>query len=189
MNKPWPQAVSDGAVSGATASIASALALLACGARENRHASAPVNAVSHWVWDEDAVRQNHPSLRFTLLGYLIHHGAAFFWASLYEKFLARPNDSVARTLQKTALTSAVACVVDFKFTPRRFTPGYERLVQEIALSRLQRIRDRHGSRWHREPPRRALARIKSLVRTQECGKAEDGAQTGRPWRRGPIGLR
>ena len=79
------------------------------------------------------MRENDPSVRFTLLGYLIHHGAAFFWASLYEKFLAQPNDSAARTLQKTALTSAVACVVDFKFTPRRFTPGYERRLSKPSL--------------------------------------------------------
>jgi hypothetical protein len=133
MSKPWHQAARDAAVSGAAASIASALALLACGARENRHASAPINAVSHWVWDEDAVRQNRPSVRFTVLGYVIHHGAAVFWASLYEKFLARPDDSAARTLQKTALASAVACVVDFKFTPRRFTPGYERRLSKPSL--------------------------------------------------------
>jgi hypothetical protein len=133
MSKPWSHAARDAAVSGAAASIASALALLACGVRENRHASAPVNAVSHWVWDEKAVRQNRPSLRFTLLGYLIHHGAAMLWASLYEKFLARANDTAARTLQKTALTSAVACIVDFKFTPRRFTPGYERRLSKPSL--------------------------------------------------------
>jgi hypothetical protein len=133
MSEPWRRAARDAAVSGAAASIASTLALLACGARENRHASAPVNAVSHWVWDEDAVRQNRPSLRFTLLGYVIHHGAALFWASLYEKFLARPNDSTARTMQKSALTAAVACVVDFKFTPRRFTPGYERRLSKQSL--------------------------------------------------------
>ena len=47
--------------------------------------------------------------------------------------LARPNDPVARTLRKTALTSAVACVVDFKFTPRRFTPGYERRLSKPSL--------------------------------------------------------
>jgi hypothetical protein len=133
MSKPWHQAARDGAVSGAAASVASALVLLACGAREQRRASAPLNAVSHWIWDEAAVRQNRPSVRFTLLGYVIHHGAAVFWASLYEKFLARPNDSVARTLQKTALSSAVACIVDFKFTPRRFTPGYERRLSKQSL--------------------------------------------------------
>jgi hypothetical protein len=133
MSKPWSQAARDAAVSGAAASIASALALLACGARENGHASAPVNAVSHWVWDEKAVRQNRPSLRFTLLGYGIHHAAALFWATLYEKFLARKNDSPVRTLQKTALSSAVACIVDFKFTPRRLTPGYERRLSKPSL--------------------------------------------------------
>jgi len=133
MRKPWHQAARDGAVSGAAASIASALTLLARGARENRNASAPVNAVSHWVWKEDAVHHDRPSVRFTLLGYVIHHGAAFFWATLYEKFLARSTDSAAQTLQKTALTSAVACIVDFKFTPRRFTPGYERRLSKRSL--------------------------------------------------------
>jgi len=133
MSKPWSHAARDAAVSGAAASIASALVLLACGAREDGHASAPVNAVSHWVWEEQATRQNRPSLRFTALGYVIHHAAALFWASLYEKFLARPDDSAARTLQKTALSSAVACIVDFKFTPRRFTPGYERRLSKPSL--------------------------------------------------------
>jgi hypothetical protein len=133
MSKPWHQAARDGAVSGAAASIASALVLLARGAREERRASAPLNAVSHWIWDEAAVRQNRPSVRFTLLGYVIHHAAAVFWATLYEKFLARPDDSAARTLQKTALSSAVACLVDFKFTPRRFTPGYERRLSKQSL--------------------------------------------------------
>src|SRR5690606_26516485 len=54
--------------SGSYAGIASGLALLAGGVRDCRSAIAPVNAVSHWIWDEKALRQRDGSIRYSVAG-------------------------------------------------------------------------------------------------------------------------
>src|SRR5215210_7436421 len=81
----WKQAVSEGLVAGSAASVASAVALVVAGRRENGHSAAPLNAISHWLWDRPALRQDHPSVRHTLAGYLVHHAAAVFWGILHAR--------------------------------------------------------------------------------------------------------
>jgi hypothetical protein len=123
----WKQVLREGAIAGSLASVASAAALLAAGRRDNGHAAAPVNAISHWVWDRPALLKNRPSLRHTLVGYLVHHGASFFWAILHARAwcLLPEAKKPAAVVAGAAATSAIACVVDYCLTPRRLTPGFE----------------------------------------------------------------
>src|SRR5690606_17252754 len=71
-------------VSGSLASLASTAALAVAGSRDCRNTFAPVNAISHWIWRDKAIRKNRPSLRYTGTGYVIHHMASIFWALLFE---------------------------------------------------------------------------------------------------------
>jgi hypothetical protein len=121
--------------SGSAASAASLLALIVAGRRENNDASAPTNAVSHWVWGSPATRKDGLSVRHTLVGYAIHHLASVFWAIFYEKWFGREDTrkTTAQALGEQAAVAALACFVDFRLTPERLTPGFEKRLSKKSL--------------------------------------------------------
>lgn len=127
MDENWKQALREGAIAGSCASVASAAALLAAGRHNGQHPAAPVNAVSHWLWGDPALRRDAPSWRHTFAGYVVHHGASIFWAVLHARAWGiRPR---ARrplpALAGSAVAAGLACWVDYRLTPARFTPGFE----------------------------------------------------------------
>ncbi|MCD2512998.1 hypothetical protein [Comamonas endophytica] len=123
-------------IAGSCASLLSTLALAWAGHRELRSAVAPVNAVSHWRWGRPALRQRAVTRRHTLLGYAIHHGASIWWAALHAAAMQRHrlHHEPAAVLASAAVTSAIACVVDFKCTPERFTPGFEHHLSHRSVA-------------------------------------------------------
>ena len=131
----WRRASRDALFSGSAASIASTSALVACGGLETGRPLAPVNAISHWYWGEPAAHRATPSLRHTLMGYVTHHGASLFWATIYERLFGhrRRAQIGARELSEAAAISALACFVDYQLTPRRLTPGYEKRLSRKSL--------------------------------------------------------
>lgn len=133
--KTWSAAFRDGAVSGSLASILSTIVLSARGKTENGTPYAPTNATSHWLWGDRAARQDRPSGKYTATGYAIHHASATLWAILYEKwFGGRADRGDARAaLAGAAAVSALACFVDFRLTPERLTPGFEKRLSRPSL--------------------------------------------------------
>lgn len=131
----WSKALSRSLWPGALASMASTLALAACGKRETGSMFAGVNAVSHWIWGKPATRADAPSLRHTLVGYLIHQGASLFWAGLFEKSCCKALDrkDAASTAAVAAAASAVACFADYQLTPPRLRPGFEERLSRPSL--------------------------------------------------------
>lgn len=132
----WMRALREGWFTGSVASVASTAVLAALGRREIGHAAAPVNAVSHWVWDRESLRADGATARHTLTGYLVHHGASVFWATLYARAWGW-RDEAKRPLPAlagAAVASAVACCVDFKATPERLTPGFEHRLSLRSLA-------------------------------------------------------
>lgn len=120
--------------SGSTAAVASTVALAALGRYETGRATAPINAVSHWLWGRKAFANGRPALKYTLPGYLIHHAASIFWAAAYEVgFGQRARLNPAHALAGAATVAAVAAFVDFKLTPQRLTPGFEHRLSTKAL--------------------------------------------------------
>ena len=111
--------------SGTAASIASALVLALAGRREVGSAATPLNGPSQWVWGRHAPYQDGFDVRHTVVGYGIHHLASLFWAAFYERTRGGLPAAIA--------TSAVACVVDYRCTPQRFTPGFEKRLSRLAL--------------------------------------------------------
>jgi hypothetical protein len=132
----WKTALQRGAVSGVTSSLASTAALALLGKGEANSSYAPTNAISHWIWGEKAARRDRPSLHYTLVGYLIHHASATFWAVLFERFLGGLLDrrSPRTTLAAATAASAVACFTDYQLTPRRLRPGYEERLSRPSLA-------------------------------------------------------
>ncbi|CAA9409964.1 MAG: hypothetical protein AVDCRST_MAG51-1363 [uncultured Ramlibacter sp.] len=132
---PWKAALREGAVSGSLASLFSSCALTLSGRRENGRGAAPTNATSQWLWGREALRRNRTDGRHTVTGYLIHHAASTLWAVIHARVLSdRPEASRPGTvLAAAAATASVAALVDFKFTPRRLSPGFEHRLSRPAL--------------------------------------------------------
>ncbi|MGV3570224.1 MAG: hypothetical protein ACO1PB_06455 [Ramlibacter sp.] len=122
----WKRALQEGAVAGSLASLLST-GYLAWAGRRHGAPAAPVNAVSHWVFGDRALREDPPSARYTLTGALIHHGAAVFWGVLHAKAWGC-RDEAKRPLPALAgalAAAGVACFVDYRLTPPRLSPGFE----------------------------------------------------------------
>jgi len=120
-------------ISGSAASVLSSLVLSWRSARETRHATAGTNATSHWIWGGPARHRLAPDLSHTVVGYAIHHAASMFWAAWYEAAFPRSR-SLPGACARAAATAAIACFVDFRLTPRRFTPGFETHLSRRSLA-------------------------------------------------------
>ncbi len=123
-------------LAGGSASILSAVALAVPGRREAGSAAAPINAVSHWYWDREALHRQIVDVKHTVVGYVTHHAASLFWAALLSAFLrSQPAmHKVPRTGAACLATSAIASVVDFKLTPELLKPGFERRLSRHSLA-------------------------------------------------------
>ncbi len=136
MVKPWNAVMKQGLVAGSLGSIVSALALVRAGRREVRSGVAPLNAVSHWYWGDRALHRRQADMTHTVAGYLTHHAASVFWATTYAA--ATKDSDAARTpagiMAGALATSAVACFVDYRLTPKRLTPGFEHEISRPAMA-------------------------------------------------------
>jgi hypothetical protein len=131
----WRQALREGLVAGSLGSLLSTALLAAAGRRQAGSLVAPTNAVSHWLWGDASLREDGPSWRYTGLGYLTHHLAAVFWATLHAGLMGRRPG--AGTLPAALLggiaTSATAAAIDYTLVPKRLTPGFEHRVSTGAM--------------------------------------------------------
>lgn len=125
----------DSTISGSVASVVSTALLAACGKLENGTPYAPTNATSHWIWGERAAHQDAPSLRYTAVGYATHHVSAILWAVLYEKWFGERADKkeLIPALAGSAAVAGLAYFVDYKMTPERLQPGFEKRLSTPAL--------------------------------------------------------
>lgn len=133
--KSWNRAIRKGFVSGAVASITSTISLSVLGKTELGDSAAPMNGPSQWIWGKHAPYQNRFTLRYTIIGYVIHHAASVFWAIWYERLRQRITSTKtgSAVLAPAVMTTVAAYVVDFHFTPKRLTPGFERRLSQRSL--------------------------------------------------------
>jgi hypothetical protein len=120
----WKEALREGAVSGSIASVLSA-ACLAWEGRRSSTPAAPMNAVSHWIFGDRALREDATDATHTLTGYLIHHAAAVFWGTLHARFWgAKPeHKKPLPALAGAAAAAGIACFTDFQLTPSASRPA------------------------------------------------------------------
>ncbi len=126
----WIRLAAKASVSGALGSALSALLLAICGRLELQDPWAPLNGPSQWLFGTHAARKRGFTVRHTLAGYAIHHLASLFWALIFEQW----REERRSLLLPAAGTSALACFVDFRLTPRRLTPGFERRLSRKSLA-------------------------------------------------------
>jgi drug/metabolite transporter (DMT)-like permease len=132
----WKKALGEGLVSGTLAGFFSAAVLLMTGKRETGSAAAPVNAESHWLWGDESLREDRPTLRHTLTGIVTHQLSTVFWATLYA--LVRGERKAVKTVPEALIggiaTSAVAAAIDYTLVPKRLTPGFEHRLSRGSMA-------------------------------------------------------
>ncbi len=116
----------------ATAASVGALALAAKAG--GRRALQPLNATSHWLNGEEAARSGTPGWRTTGVGFATHFAATAFWAVIFEAWLCRGRSSRAEVLGKAAAMAGVSALIDYRATPKRFTPGWEFVLTPGAMA-------------------------------------------------------
>lgn len=117
------------------ATAATTAAVAACGAIDEGNSIAPVNAVSHIVWGDEAAEQDEASLKYTAPGVALNAAAVASWAGVYELGFgrrARQGDVKAALIGGVA-TAALAYVTDYYIVPRRFTPGFEKRLSAPSM--------------------------------------------------------
>lgn len=123
----WNKTLREGLISGTLAGLLSAAVLLVTGKRETGSAVAAVNAESQWLWGDESLRQDRPTLRHTLAGIVTHQLSTVFWATQYA--LIRGDRRSVHRMPQAVLggiaTSAAAAAVDYTLVPRRLRPGFE----------------------------------------------------------------
>lgn len=131
----WSRLLQDSLRIGVVAGGATTLAVAACGEMEDGNAVAPLNAISHIAWGEEAAMRSEASWKYTATGVGLNVAAATSWAVLHELFFgcsADEGDAVGALLGG-ALVSAFAYVTDYHLVPARLTPGFEKRLSGRSL--------------------------------------------------------
>lgn len=114
------------AAAGAGATVATTAVLTLIGQRQDLSPWAPINAVSHIVWGDEAGNHVAPSLKYTATGAVLNAAAVTAWALPFAWLRkALPVNPVASAAVAGIATAALAYVVDYHVVPRRLTPGFE----------------------------------------------------------------
>lgn len=130
----WKSTLREGILSGTLAGVLSAAVLLAAGKRETGSAVAPVNAESHWLWGDQALREDRLTLRHTLTGIVTHQLSTVFWATLYRALRGRRAvRSVPEALLGGIATSMAAAAIDYSLVPKRLSPGFEHRLSRGSM--------------------------------------------------------
>ncbi len=130
----WKETAVAAATSGTIASIVTTVALALLARSEGKSIFQPTNATSHWLHGAGAGRVRVADVSHTLLGYCTHHLSAIFWALPFEAWLgAGRSKDPATALRKAALTAALAALIDYRWVPKRLTPGWETVLSKRSV--------------------------------------------------------
>ncbi len=121
-------------LAGTCGSVVSAAALAAASAGGGGGVWQPLNATSHWRHGEGAASRRAPDIAHTGVGAATHWAATVFWAAGFEAWMrVRPPRTRAGALGVASAVSAIAAFVDYRMTPRRFTPGWEFVLGRAGM--------------------------------------------------------
>lgn len=117
-------------LAGSMAALSSLAPVVLLGQKNTGDWARGPNAVSHWLWGNPALKKNGFTVRHTLVGMGTHYLASLFWSGMFA-WLSRHG--ARHAWRNAAIVSALASLIDYQFTPKRFTPGYEHLLSRKEL--------------------------------------------------------
>ena len=131
----WPTILVRAVPPAVLGSAASSLALGVMAKHEGAGALQPVNATSHWLHGRQAATIRTADLVHTGVGAMTHIAATFFWTVLFERWTGpRRPMSAPRLLLDASMLSVLAAAVDYRATPKRFTPGWEFVLSRGSMA-------------------------------------------------------
>jgi hypothetical protein len=146
-------------VSGASASVASAIAVSICSRIDEGSYAGGLNGPSQWLWGEAEAYAREASVRHTVVGYVVHHLMSVFWATAYERIFGESVEpkKPLRRCAEAAVCTAGAYIVDYYLTPPRLRPGFKKHVRTpymfvvyggfaLGLAAASIVRDRQSTR-------------------------------------------
>lgn len=127
--------VLDALATGKLTTLASAAAIAVCGKAELDNPVAPVNAISHIVFGEEAAAQDELSLKYTGTGLMLHDAGCTSWAALHEQLFGRAvaGGNVPMAFAGGGMIALLAYVTDYYLVPKRMTPGVEKRLSGRSL--------------------------------------------------------
>ena len=133
--KSWKDIALDALATGKLATVATATTVAICGKAEQNNSVAPINAISHIVFGEEAAKQDQASLKYTGTGLVLHDAACTSWAALHEQFFGSAVDkgNVPSAFLGGGLISLLAYITDYHLVPKRLTPGMEKRLSNRSL--------------------------------------------------------
>ena len=125
----------DTATTGALTAITTSAAVAACGQIETGNAIAPINAVSHIAWGDQAAQRERASWKYTAVGLALNAAAVTSWALIFEAIFGKQAEQhdVGMALVGGIGVSACAYVTDYHVVPARLTPGFEKRLSGRSL--------------------------------------------------------
>jgi hypothetical protein len=122
--------IAETTAAGLGATLTTTAAMAAMGRRHDATPWAPINAVSHIFYGDEAADHVEPSMEYTAAGALLNAGAMFAWAGVYAMlWRAVPRRSASNAIGLAAATAALAYIVDYHVVPARLTPGFEKRLR------------------------------------------------------------
>lgn len=133
--KPAKEIIIDALATGKLTTLLSAAAIAISGKAELNNPVAPINAVSHIMFGEEATREDEPSLKYTGTGLLLHDAACTSWAALHEQLFGRAVSKGSQTAAFAGggLVALIAYLTDYYLVPKNVTPGMERRLSNRSL--------------------------------------------------------
>ncbi len=132
------QVLADGVHSGVVAALGSAALIAVRGQIENGNPVAPINAISHIAWDDEAFDADKLDIKHTLVGLSINDTAMMSWGVIFEllRAVTKSRGSVAKTAGCAAGMAGLAWAIDYKIVPPRLTPGIEAHLSKRSLAMI-----------------------------------------------------
>jgi hypothetical protein len=117
------------------ASVATTAAVAICGQVEDGNSIAPLNAISHILWGDEAANAENACLDHTLAGVALNTAAVTCWSAVYEFVFGERarRGSLAAAMLGGISTAGLAYVTDYYIVPKRLTPGFEKRLSPASM--------------------------------------------------------
>ncbi|HWI18201.1 MAG TPA: hypothetical protein VNT81_10670 [Vicinamibacterales bacterium] len=125
--------IGDVSSASASATAATTAATLLLGATRDASPWAPLNAVSHILWGDEAALHTEPSAAYTATGAALNGGAMVMWATAHASLRRLLPPGPAASIVAGATVAAAAYVTDYYVVPKRLTPGFEKRLSGRSM--------------------------------------------------------
>ena len=124
----------DTAAAGSAATALTTATILCLGHERDASMWAPLNAVSHITFGDEAAQQTELSAKYTGTGTALNTAAIFSWAAVHAGVMTLlPRRDLPAAIGAGAAVAAAAYVTDYYVVPRRLTPGFEKRLSGRSI--------------------------------------------------------